>query len=433
MRPSKHLIIGTCILGMSAIIGVGTTFAIRQGTPTNDLLKTVMALKAEITVDGNTTHVWGTATNITYPRCFVTAAHNFINPLNGGEIGDNQIGVVQGQHPATGSGGVKFQLLANRFPHGEFDVQAPMWADIAVFQVEKEAGANRLQKADYAPIEYGGDLGPANTTYTGATFGSGAQTTGHRDVDIMGYGAFSGSTMMEPTKAMGLGHKRKGVAHARNLVSGSLQNPVKIGGFYTVVPTSSGGQLGCYGDSGGPLFKTNDTTRTYGVLVGTTAGSTCNAATYSYYTAIDELGTQTMKAWVKSAVTAICATELNTSISPSNTGKVTGTLEDDPDIYPGDPLVDGDIACGTGTDGDCKEMVHDGEWINLTATANSGYSFYRWEDGLYHCPCNGSSSVTCNLAYDDLGTYGVDISVDKSDCKAVFVMGGGGSSSSMGP
>lgn len=421
MRASKPFI-GLSIITIASVIGASSAFAIRQGTATNDLLKTVMATKATITVGQENFDIWGTATNVKYPRCFLTAEHNLTNPNTQQSIGDAQISIVQGQHPIT-QGGKSQKVGGRSTSHEAYAYATPMWFDLVVLLLEAKEGENRLVKADYAPIAYGGNLGPANTAYTGQGFGSGAETAGHRDVDIIGYGAFSGSTMTGPLSVMGMGHKRKGVAHARNLVSGPSQTPAKTGGFYTVVPTASGGKLACPGDSGGPLFKTGDTTTTYGVASGASPTS-CNAATFVYYTVIDDNrilpnGDSTKK-WIDTNVALVCAARLNSFINPTNGGAVTGTLVGATFTSEDNTIIDGDIACGVGTDDDCTEMVHDGESITLTATPDTGYHFVRWQDKINECPCDGSTDPECLVEFDDMGTYTEEVSIDVSDCEAVF-------------
>lgn len=368
------------------LLGITTAVAdaIRKGTTTNDLLKTVMMIGEP--VEGGI--AISTTTNVWKPRCLLTTAHDLGAPAN--------LTLYQGQNEPFD----KFQKAAKVKKYPGFN--SPN-TDLAVVWVEHITGTGRLQEpADYSPLPYGAAALLAATD----------------EISMMGYGSNKDEA---PT---GGKVKRKGVAKIDAAVSGPVQSPAYDGGWYKIVPTAAD-QLVCEGDSGGPLFKKDDYTRVHGVAVGGTPGKTCETDTQSYYTALDMAsrpGQLSNQAWVDRATTEICGKK--GVIAPAEHGKVSAVLYNERYTYSDDETINGVMLDCRTTGGDCVEMVHAGEYLIIGASADAGWQFDHWMGT--NCPCTSDTTGVCTMEYDDMGLYNATTSADESTCSPVFVATGGG-------
>jgi hypothetical protein len=267
------------------------------------------------------------------------------------------------------------------------------------------------EPGDYEKIAHGGLI--ANGTATGVT--------------IMGYGESTGATLL----LGGVGYKRKGLARLLGHIPGTLNLPPEDGGHYVLFrgPT---GQIHCPGDSGGPLFKMGDYSRTYGVM-STLHGGDCPSIERSNVTSVDSSKTATGTSnldWVNRTATEICGKSMGFFFNPNDGGYVDGTLRNAIYTYSDDPSIDGDVYCDPvvypgDPASDCGEVVHAEEYLELTAHPDPGWHFVEWQDffpyapSYLFCPCVGQDE-TCTALYEDMGYYDAGISIDDAVCTVVF-------------
>jgi Trypsin/Divergent InlB B-repeat domain len=396
-------------IALAALLTVMKAEAISNGITTSDLAKTVMFVH-KYSSTGSDLGV-GTAANIFASRCFLSAGH----------VGENahpdNSWVYSGQTYSPFFGGKRQKLETIRVLSA-----SEVYQDVAVFWAQNsttpndDQGRPRLQEpADYTKVDYGGNL-PGTTT----------------GVTIFGYG--------NNTPQGGSGTRRRGIAKYLNYKKGTEVIPALDGARY-ILGVGPTGQLGCSGDSGGPLFAMGDYSKTYGVLSmgGNLLGQDCSGsatgALGNFYTAIDSAkrnvaGAQSNKEWVDKQTTDICGKKMSFFFGAPS-GYLTGTLEDYRYVYSDnlsingaidcDPTVDAEDPPGTGMD--CDEMVHEGETLEFTATPDSGWHFAEWMDAdpetNTNCPCVGQGA-TCTVEYEDMGYYDDDESIDDSLCMVVF-------------
>lgn len=391
----RALSLGAMLMAL-LVIGLPSAYAVRNGIATNDLPKTVMAFI-------NTTSTGAisgkaTVTNIHKPRCMLTAAHvaENISPPN------ETTWIFQGQSIWEPG---KWQRIQSVRMYPAFT--SPM-TDLAVLWLKNEdppAGdtthPRMKEPGDYAKIDHGGLI---PNTDTGVT--------------IMGYG--TGGLTTPQT-----GVKRKGTSIFIGLVSGPALNPPEDGGYYVSL-AGTAGHITCPGDSGGPLFKLNDYSRTYGVA----STSTCSPSIGAKHTSVDSAkkpGGFSNLEWVNRNATELCGIVM--SFFFPGYGYVTGTLVGATYTYSDDTLVDGDVYCDPTIDlgdpgDDCHEIVHSGEYLELTAHPDPGWHFASWqhvdEPGHILCPCVGQDE-TCIASYEDMGYYGPGISIDSAACEVEFL------------
>lgn len=444
LRPLAPVaVIVFCISTLS----VGPALAIRYGTATNDLPKTVMAFAALESwgqTPGSTqmSYKSGTVTNVWNPRCFLTARtilrkgdSTDISYLSGAYVIQGEAPFIPSlgwpsHSPLTGvtSTGTKLQELersAIDFNHN----LAVLWVKNELQPTAQQSPktfryARMAEPVDYAPITYGGSLGVGTITDDAYSH---TLANGHQDVDIIGYGTVTGTVIAYNPPVVewyDTDSKHKGIAHARNLYTGT-----QWWERHYNVYEGTGGVLGCNADIGGPLFKRNDATNTYAVMREQFGfNGSCKEAFASKYIAIDDTasGSDTIKKWVDRKTTIECGKPLG--FIPQGQGKIMGALQGYRYIYADDSEVNGSIACNDyvcsggscSTVLDCEEMLHGDESIAVEAIPSTGYTFDHWEAATgYPCPCVGQDA-TCAYTYDDAGYYAAGVSIDDTRCIAVF-------------
>lgn len=138
---------------------------------------------------------------------------------------------------------------------------------------------------------------------------------------------------------------------------------------------------------------------------------------------------------IKYQISNVCTKELNVRISGE--GQVRGTLNTTLPWYDTDRLNQEIYCVGNGSPesglGDCTEAIHQPETITLIAEARDEevWEFEAWEpavlaapdDGppadLNDCPCEGKGP-TCEVYFEEIGTYTSEISDDRTFCVAKF-------------
>jgi hypothetical protein len=360
-----------------------------------------------INSSGQVTAPIGTATNIRYPRCLLTAGH-VATPPSGSSLVAWQGQVI---NPATS----KAQSVAQKVIKGtgNFD-------DLAILWLENRVGPSSISSYTQKPMK--DDIGLQHVDFVVPGDLADQSIGGPVEVTYYGYGA-------NTLAATGSGTRRKGSGKARWYSIGNMELPALDGSAYQLQPMTPAGapgaQRACEGDSGGPVIHDG---KVFAVLKGASTGS-CDATGTTVAVGLDDEaapGGQSNKDWIHEWTRRICRKSID--VRKSGPGKVTGILTADPsDLFP-DPSIDGLIQCAWDTAGgstpsgwlNCGESVHDGESITLTATPDSGKTFYRWMSSGAACPCALSTNPVCTMSYASLGTYSFGMSLDGSFCVAVF-------------
>jgi cysteine-rich repeat protein len=378
-----------------------------------------------------------TAFNAKYPRCLVTASHA-LNPLETYYVLSNHNTTELTFRQASK------QIVADR---RVLVTEDSPWVDIGVAWVANHRPLGNeivLPLSKYKPgtIEKASDLGLASINKNTATGGV-------RSVLLTGYGADrttrftvteNGVPFMREENR-GQGERRYAFARATAYYAGDQNNNDKAGGVFRVNVSRGRGatnSLYCNWDSGSPLMSFSNGKADYGKFYGVQsaaiplaygplsggapADNMCRDHRANLVSAFDSRANNTGNyEKLNSAIERACAQGLR--IERRRQGKVSATISP-AQSYVGEALseLNNEIDCGDGVvgDQDFYELVHYGQGMELEATPAYGYEFKRWLSGESHCPCEGSTSSTCEADSENIGTYTTRLSIDESVCVAVF-------------
>lgn len=381
----------------------------------------------------------GSASNVKYKRCLLTAAHVVGEPIQ-------SMQVYRGQD-LRNLDDKEFQNIAG----GEVVPDATKgWRDLAVLWATNQltrpptpppgggggsgdAGADggagggtggdpgekRIPIGGWSPQTMIDSIGLTNTQLNpkGEPQAEHPSPGGPMDVTIVGYGNNATNAQNED---IGDSVLRKGTMSATHFIDGADQIHFGdlTGGYYYLQLKAPENQAACLGDSGGPA-------RTAGGIFGvisTQIGNTCATTAENHVTALNRshvAGEISNWDWVHQAIARVCKKDLSTGVSGQ--GKVTG------DVAPGQEHTEGtwlnnQIRCGNTAANltDCGEFIHENQSITLTATAGTGWHFVRWYAMGAHCQCNNSTSATCAISYGSMGEYTQTSSNDVESCYAEF-------------
>lgn len=421
--PSRKLI---AAVSATAFLLVATpVLAIRYGANTSADRTSVLAIRSDLTADASV----GTAEVVKFPRCLVTAQHvaeamgtsSYVfaadNVLIGNYITQDVLNTLEDARIArTKNLGVAGDPLV--------DVSV-LWLDNKLDQTVGVDTDRRIQENEYAPFNLGvaQDFGFTPTTY-------GDSPEAPSLVWLMGYG------INNPDDDTGAGRKREGPAYAtayREELHVS-NDGVTRGAYFEVEPVSVGGQIGCKGDSGGPLRLGNTL---YGVLSVGEGHSTCKSITGNKFTAFNSSpvipGNYER---VLQAIAETCNKTIHFGVSGS--GTVTGTMLTSEPRFADNVALNHEISCNPLNPNaiDCSEYIHAPETLNVQAVPDGDWEFFRWDTTVYSCKCdtnpdeNVREPATCSIPYAHVGYYTPQSSYDFSGCRAVFVQKSSSSSSS---
>ena len=348
----------------------------------------------------------GTAWMGRYPRCAVTAEHVTLSRVEDG----------------TG----KYQEVNNQTPRGWHVSPQPAtpysrnaYGDLEVGWMEARTGGDYLDTdgLDWLDIAEVPGTTPTSTSTTqpnstttaplwslgGELIGWGRNETNAAGVDLR--------------EASFVGYQLRNGSSAGFDYGGTLL----LGTYYTPKP--------CGGDSGGP-FVVNGSV--YGLQSATPPWG-CGPVLASWVGVFHHVGILTAfnsyaaaseesnYDWLDRTIESVCGKAL--SVSVDGEGSVTGdrsgaSVRTFTDL----PSIDGAVDCSFTDGDDCGEMVHFGESIQLSASAEPDWEFSEWQSGASGaaCPCEGDTSETCDVVFDDMGEYDASTSIDDVVCVAVF-------------
>lgn len=211
------------------------------------------------------------------------------------------------------------------------------------------------------------DLGDA--TWSPANLALGSAAVNPIEGKVMGYGLTSDNFVTNFFTPASL---REGNAIIFNTIDNAGQ-----GSIHAVLPKAENPQPSCPGDSGGPVL--DDGGMVMGIssiILAPAGGAGCNPNTIQMaYTAFRG-GNQT---WIQDKMDNFCVPIIHGDfqISPSGSGYVKR-----------DGLFVSDSFCSIGPE------KND---ITVEAHPNANYAFEKWENGMYGCPCDGSTSPSCTI------------------------------------
>jgi hypothetical protein len=392
---------------------------IRNGTPEHLFEESVFAVFPRTC----------TSVNIRYPRCLMTARHclptgRFLQGQNvtGPSTATRQQPTDRERaHPGP-STGIHPDLYPSTYNE---------WTDLGVVwlkNLQPGAQARIVSPDGYTPLNL---IVPAAGKVLGLTSVSFGHTSAISEpavvARIVGYGQ---RTDNDAT----WGRRRSGYAKITSYHQGSWQGPWQgeggplLGSVLRVEPGESD-QLGCAGDSGGPLFvgggRRSDP-RVAGILSTGHGGEACTDGDFDSYSAFDDdpiAGGESNFDWSDRTMEELCTKTLYVRIEGS--GTVGGTLAPLQRLPLG--LVNNSqIQCP----GDCEENFHakasDGvaaQAIDIVAAPAPGWHFSHWkseQNPRRKCQCDGSGDPTCHVDEAPMGFYSEMESIDLDVCIAVF-------------
>lgn len=332
----------------------------------------------------------GSATNARYPRCFVSAAH----------VGDVGL-IIAGPDDSP-----KSQTVARNAVRPDWAANLGkdgVWIDLRVFWANNVKGADKIvEPAGYSPVEPA-HLGLTSTKVDATQTPKGPAFDPPPAAWLQGYGQNANNA--------GLGILREGLNWIYWYIQGSLQDTARAGSFYIVE-----GENACDGDSGGPAFFEDGT---YFGVISQGRGNDCTTVHLTGVTGFDDgapNGGTSNWAWLDKTIEKTCSKKVDAN--PGCGGKVTGSISPG-QKYTESPQMNDGFDCDPTLDEaiDCEEVIHANQSITLTATPFPGYRFVRW---VGDAPCGGSTSATCTVPYDLVGTYDETTSADQSSYSAAF-------------
>lgn len=376
----------------------------------------------------------GTAFNVKYPRCLVTAGHVLNNNKKVEKL------LIQ-----TTSGGSTKKHYVDISKSALIDNWQAKFRELAVLWAKSGPSidfATPLTDADYAPIELKKDheLSPATAKITEGTNPDGTKgseiviTKGDKPASafattIVGYGPTKTMAGANPRDGFS-GNRAYGVSNLDFLILGPKQNPPVDGAFFIDMrPHKEDDVTGCIGDSGGPSLDSAESgAKAIGAInggKGVNASRLCkdqySMTVSAFNSAVRDIpnAPKSNWDWVNDQIEQ-CGKRLVVE-KKDGKGMVSGEV-----IPPQvkdfvDPGLDGVIEASDESLNNW-EIVHFGQAVSLSAIPEVGYSFDHWEGTA--CPCTGSTAADCSVSYNDIGTYTESESSDDSVCSAVFVADG---------
>lgn len=378
----------------------------------------------------------GSASNVKYKRCLLTAAHVVSQPVQG-------MLVYRGQDLRS-LDDKEFQNIAA----GEIRPDAADgYRDLAVLWA-----TNQRTRPPAPPP--GGGGGSADGGTSGGTGGTGG-TAGEKRIPLSGWSpqgmidsiGLANAQLDEegdaptlsagapkPATIIGYGNNttdangndvgnrvlRKGTMNTTHFIDGAAQTHFSFtGGFYYLAPKAPENQTVCVGDSGGPA---RTTAGIFGVISTQMSANGCANAVGAHATALNRShlpGAISNWDWVQQAIARVCKKNLSTGVYGQ--GKVIGSITPTQE-HVEETWLNNQIRCGnTATNlTDCGEFVHENQSMTLTATPGLGWRFVRWYAMGAHCQCDGFTTPTCTIAYGAMGTYTESSSSDDESCYAEF-------------
>jgi len=390
--PMRTLMIFAIALGACAVAPDVETqsSAIRNGDVAPQLVKQVFA------IIGANTHC--SSSTVRYPRCMLTAAHC---------SDDKKATYFQGALISSES---KEQSAAIWETHPSYVPVDPQH-DLAIAWLENKlpGKTDRMQPGDYQPFLF---------TLPGQDFlGLEQHKLPSLDQPMDEWPRDPKDQWFGATAA---GYGGDGHNHP---FGGLRSGDVEAVGYYfsnVLVTQPKHHQIGCPGDSGGPLIEGG---AQLGVLSLGSDGD-CKKITRNAYTVFEPM---TNFDWMDRTMEADCTQWLTVKIIGQ--GTVKGTIAPAQRFLLGVRNND-KIDCP----GDCAENFHQAtpsraaQEMNITATPAAGWTFVSWKsDPKRKCQCGGSAS--CLVTQKAMGTYTQTDSIDEDVCIAEFVPesdGGGG-------
>lgn len=376
----------------------------------------------------------GSASNVKYKRCLLTAAHVVGEPIQGMQVYRGQdlrnLDDKEFQNIAAGeivpdaarvSRDLAVLWATNQLtrpptpppPGGGAD--AGNDAGTGGGGTGGDPGEKRIPLGGWSPQTMIDTIGLGNAQ-VGQPFPGPPSTGAPKAITIVGYG---NNTTNAAGDDVGDSVLRSGAMDATHYFDTTQQNNVAdtTGGFYYLAP-KAGAQSVCQGDSGGPAR----TAAGIFAVISDQVGATCATSTAGFATALNraKLGTDISNwDWVQQAVARVCKKDLSTGVMGQ--GKVTGTIAPAQE-HTEETWLNNQLRCGNSAPNltDCGEFVHENQSITLTATPASGWRFVRWFAMGGHCQCNNSTATTCAIGYDAMGEYTQTSSSDSEGCHALF-------------
>lgn len=366
----------------------------------------------------------GSSVNVKYKRCLLTAAHVVVPPV--------QAMLVYRGANLTSLDNKPFQNIAAGVVHPQHT--AP-WRDLAVLWATNQLttpptpgagsgsdagtggggdpGEPRIPLSGWSPQTIINTIGLGNAQLGANGVPGTPSTGGPKAATIVGYGNNATVAGVDTGSQV----LRVGAVSATHFFDGALQTTPRTGGAYYLAPGATDQNI-CIGDSGGPVR----TSAGVFAIISQQHGDTCASAVGGFATALNtsKVGTDVSNwDWVRGAIERTCKKDLQTGVSGQ--GRVDGTIAPAQTIVES-PGLSGTLSCGptAPTPEDCVEFVHEGQTVTLTATAAAGWRFVRWYKTAGSCPCHDSTSPTCTVGYDAIGTYTQDSSSDLGTCYAEF-------------
>jgi hypothetical protein len=384
-------------------------FSIYNGSADSTTYDNSIFLLTGINESGARVAPLGTAANILYDRCLLTAGH----------VVNNSTPMVawQGQ---TITGSSKGQAFQTRFVRDTAN-----GVDLAIVWLQGRNGTSDI--VDYDPLPMVDDIGLSHRALEIPGDPARTSTGSPKSVVFYGYGATGAGTT-------GQGVRRKGAGNARWYSIGTMESPAEdTGSVYQFEPAqltgATGAQRACGGDSGGPSLYDGEL---FAVMKGTTEAA-CDATGLMIATGLDKHATAPTRSnwdWVQYYAKKLCAKSVD--VQKTGPGTIQGSVTPTPSggFLSSDADLDGTIQCaldvstGSAPSGwwDCLQLVHDAETLTLVAQPDSNGTFVNWTtgNGGGGCPCHASTNPSCVLPFASVGYYSSTSSFDGTRCVANF-------------
>jgi hypothetical protein len=400
----NHLSISRRVLGLAFVFGCGAE-APKLATTTDPIHNgTAISNYRQVFSVATDSFSFGSATNVRYPRCLVSAAH--VGNIGLVLTGDD----ANAKSQDAGFNRVRPEWAGNLGKLG-------VWIDLRVaWAANKQSTADKkriVEPDDYDPRTPVQTLGLASTEVDPTTTQpKGPQFDPPPAAWLQGYG--------ENKNGAGLGVLREGLNFILWYAQGSQQPTPRVGSFYITQ-----GENACNGDSGGPAFFEDGS---YFGVISQGRGNDCETVDLTGVTGFDTgapTGQVSNYDWLNKTIEEACSKVVDVCADVG--GRIDGTLSPSPLVVE-DVVMNGKISCSwdpeaAPEDRDCTEYLHGqspdraAQTLTLTASAEAGYHFVKWTGSD---PCNNSMNATCVVPYAKVGTYDADTSNDTSGYTAVF-------------
>jgi len=379
----------------------------------------------------------GTASNIIYPRCLLSAEH--VDPQF----------IVRGPNVSVdGNGNITYTNGSNIFQEKEtsrtrgceevpsapplsHDPGVAARCDLRVTWYKNLQGAERITEPTmYEPMQ----IGPLESLgLTAEPFWTPGVLPQSVEVFIYGFGA----TALQGATPINL-EFRTGATDADTFGKGSISTPQMAGSYLRTLGSSraNGRSAALGGDSGGPVISLNSkvvAVISKGIKL-PILGINGNVMYYdfiNYMAGLDQGVVQGQAEnisnfeWAKKTAEKICAKRV--IVSASCGGKVNGAISPRNHHYTEDFFMNNivhtsPLTCAQPQTIDTEEIVHADQTLNLEAVPHPGFQFKEWLGT--NCRCPDKFAPVCPLPYSEIGKYTASESTDHSTCQAAFTWDG---------